>query len=57
MRILVVEDDKRVANLKINFFARDVFRNDQRIEHTPKEYSLVEYFIHNRDQVLARTMI
>lgn len=46
-----------IANLKLNMITREVFRGNQKIELTPKEYTLLEYFVHNKGQVLTRTMI
>lgn len=46
-----------IANLKLNMITREVFRSNQKIELTPKEYTLLEYFVHNKGQVLTRTMI
>lgn len=46
-----------IANLKLNMITHEVFRSDQKIELTPKEYTLLEYFFHNKGQVLTRTMI
>jgi heavy metal response regulator len=44
-------------DLKIDLFARRVFRSDQEIQLTPKEYSLLEYMLRNKGRVLSRTQI
>jgi heavy metal response regulator len=46
-----------VANLKLNMISHEAFRGNQKIELTPKEYALLEYFVLNKGQVLTRTMI
>ena len=46
-----------VANLKLNITRHEVVRDNQKIELTPKEYALLEYFVLNKGQVLTRTMI
>lgn len=46
-----------VANLKLNITTHEAFRDNQKIELTPKEYALLEYFFLNKGQVLTRTMI
>jgi DNA-binding response OmpR family regulator len=46
-----------IANLRLNMITRELFRGDQKIELTPKEYTLLEYLVHNKGQVLTRTMI
>ena len=46
-----------VADLTLNQITREVKRGNTRIELTPKEYALLEYFMVNVGQVLTRTMI
>ena len=46
-----------VADLKLNITTHEAFRDNQKIELTPKEYALLEYFFLNKGQVLTRTMI
>ena len=36
---------------------REVSRGDKRIDLTPKEYALLEFFLRRRDQVLSRALI
>ena len=47
----------RVGDLEIDLAARKVTRNARRIGLTPKEFSLLEYLVRNRGNVLTRTMI
>ena len=47
----------QVADLTLNQNTRAVRRGDVAISLTPKEYSLLEYFMRNEGQVLTRTMI
>jgi len=47
----------RVGDLEIDLVARKVTRNGRRISLTPKEFSLLEYLVRNRGNVLTRTMI
>ncbi len=44
-------------DLKIDLLARRVFRGDQEIQLTPKEFSLLEYMLRNKGRVLSRTQI
>ena len=46
-----------VKDLKIDLISREVMRGERKIELTTKEFSMLEYFIRNRNQVLTRTMI
>jgi len=46
-----------VGDLEINRLSQKVTRSGQRIELTPKEYSLLEYLASHPDRVLSRTMI
>lgn len=47
----------RVGDLEMNLSDRKVTRSGRRINLTPKEFSLLEYLVHNRGNVLTRTMI
>jgi two-component system copper resistance phosphate regulon response regulator CusR len=47
----------RVGDLEIDLAARKVTRHGKRISLTPKEFSLLEYLVRNRGNVLTRTMI
>jgi len=46
-----------VADLKIDFLARSVYRGNRRIDLSPTEYALLEYLVRNAGHVLPRTMI
>jgi heavy metal response regulator len=46
-----------VADLRLDPVTREVSRGAKRIDLTPKEYALLEYFLRRRDQVLSRAMI
>ncbi len=45
------------ADLRLDPVAHKVWRGNKEIELTAKEYSLLEYFMRNPNQVLTRTMI
>ena len=47
----------QVDDLILNPATREVIRGGHRIELTPKEYALLEYFLRNPDRVLTRPMI
>ena len=47
----------RFADLRLDPVAHKVWRKDQEIELTGKEYGLLEYFVRNPNQVLTRQMI
>ena len=47
----------KVADLVLDPSSRQVFRGDDRIELTSKEFAILEYFIRNSGRVLTRTMI
>ncbi len=46
-----------IKDLKVDLISREVFRGEDKIELTAKEFALLEYFIRNKNQVLTRTMI
>ncbi len=46
-----------VADLKVDVLARNVHRGGRRIDLSPTEYALLEYFARHAGQVLSRTMI
>jgi two-component system copper resistance phosphate regulon response regulator CusR len=46
-----------VADLEIDRLSRQVRRAGKRVELSPKEYSLLEYFMLNTGRVLSRSMI
>lgn len=45
------------ADLRLDPVTHKVWRNDQEIDVSGKEYDLLEYFMRNPNQVLTRTMI
>jgi two-component system copper resistance phosphate regulon response regulator CusR len=47
----------KLADLEIDRLSRQVRRGGRRIELSPKEYSLLEYFMLNTGRVLSRSMI
>ena len=47
----------QVGDLVLDQVKHKVFKSDQEITMTPKEYSLLEYMMLNVDQVVTRTMI
>jgi two-component system copper resistance phosphate regulon response regulator CusR len=47
----------RVGDLEMDLASRKVVRGGRRINLTPKEFSLLEYLVLNRGNVLTRTMI
>lgn len=44
-------------DLTVNLLNREIKRGDKQIELTLKEFSLLEYFLRNKNLVLTRTMI
>jgi len=47
----------RFADLRLDPVTHKVWRNDKEIDLTAKEYSLLEFFMRNPNQVLTRTTI
>lgn len=47
----------QVSNLKLEIDGHRVFRGNVKIELTPKEYALLEFFMRHSGQVLTKTMI
>ena len=47
----------QVANLTLEIEGHRVFRDKIRIELTPKEYALLEFFMRHPGQIITRTMI
>ena len=52
-----VQTTLKIADLTLNLVSHKVKRENQEIELTGKEYSLLEYFLRNQGKVLTRTMI
>jgi DNA-binding response OmpR family regulator len=46
-----------IDDLKVNSLTREVTRGDRLIELTSKEYSLLEYFLKNKNRVLTKHQI
>jgi heavy metal response regulator len=46
-----------IADLRLDPATREVSRSDKRIDLTPKEYALLEFFLRRRDQLLSRAVI
>jgi heavy metal response regulator len=46
-----------VANLRLDPVSHEVFRGDKRIELTPKEFALLEFFLRRQEQILTRAII
>jgi len=47
----------QVRDLVLELDGHRVFRGDRRIELTPKEYALLEFFMRHLGQIITRTMI
>jgi two-component system copper resistance phosphate regulon response regulator CusR len=47
----------RVADLELDTGTREVRRSGQRIELTPKEYTVLEYLMRHAGRVMSRTLI
>lgn len=47
----------KVADLSMDLAHRTVYRGDQKIDLTAKEFALLEYLLRNPGRVLSRTMI
>lgn len=45
------------ADMKLDLLSRQVWRGDQKLDLTNKEFELLEYLMRNVDQVVSRTMI
>lgn len=46
-----------IKNLKVNMMTHEVFKNENQIELTAKEYALLEFFINNTDRAINRISI
>ena len=57
-RSAVAPTDKiEYADLRIDLRTKSVFRSEQPIPLTPKEYNLLLFFVQNADRILSRTEI
>ena len=50
-------DAVSVGDLRINLAARRVYKNDEEIELTGREYSILELLVRRRGDVVARTTL
>ena len=53
----VKESILEAKDLQVNLISREVYRGNNKIELTAKEFSLMEYFLRNKNHILTRTMI
>ncbi len=56
-RIKEKTDLLKVRDLSLSISTHQVERGEKKIELTPKEYALLEYFMRNPNRVLTRTLI
>jgi two-component system, OmpR family, copper resistance phosphate regulon response regulator CusR len=54
---VVSQDELRVADLEVNFFAHRASRAGKRLELTPKEFALLSLLIRRSGEALSRTCI
>jgi len=52
-----VQTEWRAADLRMDVLAHRVFRGDDELDLTPKEFALLEYLLRHADQVVTRMMI
>lgn len=52
-----VESTLSVRDLSLNYLTREVYRGEKKVELTSKEFTLLEYFMRNRNIVLTRTVL
>ncbi|MFT9846817.1 response regulator transcription factor [Aneurinibacillus sp. REN35] len=50
-------DILRIRSLTIHIHTREVYKNDQLIELTPREYDLLRYLVNNKNRALEREQI
>ena len=46
-----------ISDLELDLLSRKVLRNGKRIDLQPKEFSLLEYLVRNKNRVVSKTMI
>lgn len=51
------ENILKADNLKMDLVAHKVIRNDEEIILTPKEYSILEYLLRNKNKIVSRTKL
>jgi heavy metal response regulator len=56
-KAISVSSRLQLANLIMKLDGHQVFRDDVKIELTPKEYALLEYFMRHPGQIVTRTMV
>jgi DNA-binding response OmpR family regulator len=56
-KMVTVSSSLQVANLILEFDGHRVFRGQTKIDLTPKEYALLEFFMRHPGQIVTRTMI
>ncbi len=44
----------KYADIELNLDTRSFYRGGQKIDLTPKEYSLIEYFLRNPERVISK---
>ncbi len=49
-----ISETLRVGDLELNLTERTVYRSDERVNLTLKEFALLEYFMRNKDRVISR---
>jgi two-component system, OmpR family, copper resistance phosphate regulon response regulator CusR len=54
---VVSQDELRIADLEVNFFAHRATRGGRRLELTQKEFALLSLLIRRRGEALSRTCI
>lgn len=47
----------RIADVEMNLETKEFFRNGQRIQLTPREFALMEFFLRNPGRVISKTEI
>jgi len=63
VRVLLRRESKNIVNelsysdLSLNLITREVTRDGRKIELTIKEYSLLEYFLRNKERILTKAQI
>lgn len=49
-----ISESLKVGDLELNLTERTVYKNDERVNLTLKEFALLEYFMRNKDRVISR---
>lgn len=52
-----LRDELRFENIHMNIRSRELFRNEEKIELSPREFELMQFFMEHPRQVLSRTEI